>query len=227
MIKDDERIAILYENLHKIDYLKLDESQAKSYNWHDLFHNKLMTIHSSLVLEDFEKIEDQKTTDDGDEDVYKITLKNGSIFDLIISYSKPSSSDRAIKQKIIYTSHQSKASNNISSDYEKYFENMSPDEFIVLLLFSDSKGRHNITGEVGASTVELFNALRSGIMDSFWSHNRYPKLKSIMMRVSKQESRRMELYKAFAKRYLPDYANNMFVDGLSEGDYDLLVMVRD
>jgi hypothetical protein len=220
--KDDKIIADLYESIYKQDYLQLEESNLEFFNWDEFFKSDHMSTYGSMfLLEDFELIETRPKID-GEEDIYKITLRNGKEFKLFINYIKP---DNA-REFILKNSESANLKNNneLADNYTKYFPE---DDYqnIVMMQFSDSDGRHELTGDVGFSTPELFSTLKSAFFESVKKVGGLSILQAIIMRVSKKETRRLTVYRKLMERYLKDFPN-IFEDGFNEEEYVLLIATK-
>jgi len=224
MNKDTKMLQNLYESIYSVDFLQIDESKIRSFNWDKFFQSEyMMNFNNMFLLEDFKFVK-TKPSLQGEEDVYEITLRNGKKFELFLNYIFPSS----VKDYVFKFQEASsiKGRNDISANYEEYFSDLNPNDMIVIMQFKDSEERHELTGEVGGSTPELFATLRQAFMDSVKkSKNGGNNLKAVVMRVSKNETRRLVVYRKLIERYLTDFPN-IFEDDFNEPNYILLTATR-
>jgi hypothetical protein len=222
--EDKAKISLLYEDMYIKDFLKIEESEIDSYDWELFFEHRYMGIFSSVILEHFEKIYDNKITADGTEDLYLITLKDGNTFHLVIDYSSHDTSKTIVDERIL-SYNMKNETKVLASLYEKYFKDFKPNEYLGLIQFKDSQGRHKITGDVGISSHELFSSLKQAIIDSFWGGNRLDNLRGFIIRVDNNEIRRLKLYQMLVKKFLSKEFPNMFVDEESESRVGMTLLV--
>lgn len=222
--KDDAKMADLYDNILFEDFLTVGESAADNYNWDLFFEHRYLGMLSRVVLESFDIDYVDRLTADGTEDSYTVTLPDGKIFQLIIDYTAPNKTQDVIGERIITLQH--KENTRIIGDlYEKYFENLKPNEEVALIQFKDSEGRHNLTGDVGVNSFQLFSSLKAGILDSFWRNNKISNLRGFIIRVDNREIRRLKLYQKLVDKFMKDEFPNMFVDDISEKSLGMTLLV--
>jgi hypothetical protein len=68
---------------------ELDESKIDDFDWDRFFYSDYMGFKSDFLLEDFQKVKDNSSTLEGNEDVYEITLRSGKKFTLILNFISP------------------------------------------------------------------------------------------------------------------------------------------
>lgn len=217
---DKQVIFELYEDIMRDDFLKKEE---ENFDWDVFFESDYMGYRSRFLLEDFRKIKDAAPTIEGDVDTYQITLRNGSVFELIINYSNPEKSKESILKNSASASH--KGNEQVANCYDQYFANLQPNEFIGVMQFVDAKNRHEMTGDVGYSAQELFATLRDGIMDSFYKTGRIKNLRGFMIRVSNKEIKRLTLYKKMIQRFLSDDFPNIFIDDITDKSSGITLLI--
>jgi hypothetical protein len=223
MSKDTKMLQNLYESIHSMDFLHIDESEVDTFDWEKFFINEHMTNFGGMfLLEDFKFVKSEPTLQ-GNQDVYEIVLRNGKTFNLFMNYIVPGKVRDYVFKFQEAASHKDR--NDISSNYEEYFSDLAPNDTIVIMQFKDSDERHELTGDVGYSTPELFAALRQAFMDSVKKTGGDNNLKAVVMRVSKKEQRRLVVYRKLIQRYLKDFPN-IFEDDFNETDYILLTATK-
>lgn len=208
---DNEKITKLYESISRTDYFELNEK--------DFDFDKFITVEKefldysfpdvhSYLLEDFKEVE----SNDKNKDSYLVKLHNGLQFNLHLRYF--SSSDAREFVDIKKTSAEIKGDNQLNKDYVKSFSDLKEDQLICLVMFTDQEERTDRTGEVKTSAKELFYTLKKGILHS-WSKRGQEKIKSLIMRVNKNDSKRLEFYKLLIQKFLPNFPN-VFEDRTTE-----------
>jgi hypothetical protein len=223
-VNDHLKLSNLYEQVLFRDFLIIEESEVNSYNWDLFFEHKYLGILSRVVLESFNPVYVDKQTDEGTEDLYSITLPNGKIFQLVIDYTNPRKTKDIFSSRIISLQH--KENTRIIGDlYEKYFSDLLSNEEVALIQFKDSSGRHNLTGDVGINSFQLFSSLKEGILDSFWRHNRISNLRGFIIRIDNREIRLLKLYQKLISKFLNVQFPHMFVDDITEKDVGMTLLV--
>lgn len=222
--KDDAKIADIYDDILFEDFLYINESDAESYDWDLFFEHRYLGMLSRVVLESFDVNYTDKPTPDGTEDLYTVTLPDGKTFHLVIDYTNPRKTNDVMSERIISLQH--KENTRIVGDlYEKFFNNLQPNEEVALIQFKDSEGRHNLTGDVGANSFQLFSSLKAGIIDSFWRNNRISNLRGFIIRVDNKEIRRLKLYQKLVDKFMNNEFPNMFVDDVTEKGVGMTLLV--
>lgn len=215
MMKDNNNIRLIYESLQSEEIILKDEPE---FSWNGIFES---TNHDELfLLESFEKIVDKESFDSGFFDVYEIELRSGQKFTVTLSYNDSKHIRDLAKRAIIEA--EKKNQMDIVSGYESFLE-MEDNQYVVMIEFKDSGGRHNDTGEVGIHAIELFEMLKQSFLHSIQDIG--DNLIGIMMRVHKNNPKRMNFYKIILKRYLSEDFPNVFVDPNTNSlrNYDLLI----
>lgn len=222
--KDDAKIANLYDEVLIKDFLIIEESEVQTYNWDLFFEHRYLGLMSRVVLEGFDIVYSDKPTLEGTEDLYSITLPGGQLFRLVIDYTNPQKTKDVFSSRIITLQH--KDNTKVVGDlYEKYFSDLLPNEEVALIQFKDEKGRHNLTGDVGINSFQLFSSLKEGIIDSFWRNNRISNLRGFIIRVDNTEIRRLKLYQKLVTKFLNTRFKNMFIDDITEHDVGMTLLV--
>lgn len=211
VMNDNEKIQKLYESIRKVDYFELDEK--------DFDFDKFMQIEDGFMdynggdlygylLEGFEEVE----SNDENRDAYLVTLHNGLKFHLHLNYLSPSKTKEFVATK--KTSAEQKGDNELSGEYVKSFSNLKEDDIICMVMFADEKGRTDRTGEVKMNGKELFITLKKGILFS-WHKRGMDKIKALVMRVDKNDIKRLNFYKLLINKYMPNFPN-IFEDRITE-----------
>ena len=221
---DDRLLTEIYKNLELDDFLKIDESIVENYDWELFFEHRHLGICSLMVLESFTPAYKNKQISDGFEDVYEITIENDKKFTLVIDYSTPSKTKDTIETRILTLNHK-EHTKTLGGLYEKYFKDLKDDENVAIIQFKDAQGRHNMTGDVGASSFQLFSSLKEGISDSFWTDDRMSKLRGFIFRVDNKEMRRLKLYEKLVQKFLRLEFPNIFIDTESENRVGMTLLV--
>lgn len=215
--KDYHILESLYSELKMDDYFL---SESSNFDWDKFFTQKYGGNYSVFLIEDFQKSE-TRPTKDGEEDVYDITLADGSEFQLFMNYVTPEKSKNFMRQSSMNLSH--KGRNDLAELYDKFFNEESPHGSVCFIQFKDAEERHNITGNVGILAIELFAILRNAILDSF-SSGKMEGLKGLIIRVNNDESKRIKLYQKLIKKYLTQF-NNVFIDDFSEKEKYITLVI--
>lgn len=228
---DDYRLKLLYENLYKTDYLRLNEHQLNDFNWDEFFTHDYVLGNPWVLLEDFQKISDKKPIESGFLDVYKLTLNNGLEFELNISYNNANEVRNSSKRRILDADHKRQRGvpnmEDIISGYER-IKDIQDGQYVALLEFRDSQNRHSATGEVKETAHELFSMLHRAIMDGFFEGKMIDSLVGVIMLVNNSEPRRLSIYKRMLSRGFKDYFPHIFEDfhSLKERNITLLLATK-
>jgi len=177
-----------------------------------------------FLLESFVKVGDKVPFDQGFVDTYEIELRNGQKFEVNFSFNSGKHVRELAGKAIVEADHKNNL--EVVGGYES-FTDISDDEYVVMIEFKDSEGRHDDTGKVGIHAKELFEMLKRSYIHSMDSGIR-EKVRGIMMRVDKNNPKRMNFYMVIIKRYLGETFNNIFVDPYinANSNYDLLIAVK-
>jgi hypothetical protein len=219
MKKDDKILGIIYESIRFGDIVLIDEPD---FGWDGIFES---IPHNDLfLLESFEKIKDKEPFDDGVFDAYEIELKNGQKFQVTLSYNNAKRIRDISNKASLEAEHKNQM--EIVSGYEPFL-NIQDGEYVMMVEFKDSSGRHDDTGNVGIHALELFEMLKQSFIHSVQG-GFADKLVGIMMRVDKNNPRRMNFYKTLLKRHISKDFPNIFVDPNTNSarGYDLLVATK-
>lgn len=195
------------------DFLTIEESKVENYNWDLFWRHPDMPKMGFSILEGFEQIQKHEPTIYGTEDKFLITLKSGQTFTVIINYWNPAKTKDTVKYGEVATSKDDPV---VSEIFKQLKDALNPTDYLCLVQFKDSVGRHNSTGEVGgASAIELFTALKDSVMTSLMD-NDFKNCRGIVMRVDENEERRVKLYENMLKKYYGNVFTTTFIDKSSE-----------
>ena len=222
MKKDNELIAKLYENIRKNDFFLCEDSKIDEFDWESYFHDNYMGIYSDCLVERYDKIKNLEPTPVGLLDQYGIVLNNGMEFVLNINYNN---ADQIKKlQKAAIADASIKKRQDIIEGY-KHFDNIKNDEFVALVEFQDSIGRHNTTGEVGPYSKEVFSMLTQSVSDSLANNDMFSKTVGIMMLVENDEKKRLALYTKILQRKLKSIYPVVFVDNNTKSVNNVTILI--
>lgn len=219
---DDYRLGLLYEQIREGDFFLIEDSQIDKFDWDNYFSDNYVGIYSSFLIESYEKIKNLEPTPVGVLDQYKILLNNGMEFILNINYNNAEQIRKLSKGAIADASI--KYRQDIIDGYI-HFDNIKDDEYVALVEFQDSKGRHDSTGEVGAYSKEVFSMLTQSVTDSLASNNMHLKNVGIMMLVNKNEPKRLALYRKILERKLKHVYPVVFVDDNTKSGNDVTILI--
>jgi hypothetical protein len=221
MKKDTEILKEIYHSIRTGDVYIIDE---KSMEWDGVFPLEDFSSLDMIFFESFEKIRDREKIDVGFLDTYEIELRNGSKFVVNFSYNDAKQIRDISKKAIIEAEHKNQP--EIVAGYET-FSDIKDGEYVVLIEFKDADGRHDDTGKVGIYAKELFEMLKQSYIHSV-STDMKDNLRGIMMRVDKNNPKRMNFYQILLKKYLAQSFPNIFVDPNSNNtaNFDLLIAAR-
>lgn len=225
-MKDIDRKIIeeLYSDIYREDFLRMDESNIDLFDWGRFFYSDYMGFKSTFLLEDFQRVKTNTPTIEGTEDVYDITLRSGKKFTLILNFISPEKSVDKINRKVIHANR--KHDIGLVDNYNQYFSNLRPNEYIGIIQFKDDSGRMDLTGDIGYTAQELFKSLREAILDSFYGDGRIDNLRGFMMRVVSTERKRLVLYQKLIERFLLKQFPNIFIDDKTEDGILLLIATK-
>ena len=215
-MNDNKKIKNLYESIKRVDYF-----QSNNFNWEEFIKVDEGFLDLGAVdlydylLEGFEKI---KT--DAKQDIYKVTLHNGLVFDLLINYAN-AKENFEVKEVGAKTKHHNKAANSYK---DILYTNFDITDTLCIVMFRDERGRTDRTGDVKMSSKELFFTLKKAIQSS-WSQRDYNKIKAIMMRVDSNDKERLEFYKMLVTKMLPDF-NKLVEDTETEPNTTILYALK-
>lgn len=171
-------------------------------------------VLENQILESFSFI-DSKSTKDGEEDIYEITLHKGLKYILHLNFITKGVTEY-INQK--HTAALYKKDNELAESYSTIAGT------ICMVYFSDERKRTNLTNQAGMSAAELFKSLKEAILQSTVKRG-IPD--AFIMRVSVTEPKRLKLYESLIKRFIHSHSN-VFTDKKTEIDrgYILLIASR-
>ena len=215
-------LETITDRIIKNDYFLIDDSLVENYNWDSFFKDDYVLLYNSFLLESFEKIRNLEKTNFGLWDQYRIVINNGMEFVLNINYND---ADRTRNVGMISATAASFKNRTDIEDGYKNLLKMKEDEYTALSEFRDVEGRHNSTGEVGASAKEVFSMVISSMIDSFSNREIFDKTVGIMIYVENKESRRLELYKKIIERKLENHFPYIVVDTASKMDDGVTVLM--
>lgn len=225
MDREDDTISRLYESIHKVDYFSVDEKdfdEDKFFSVDEGFMDLRVLDVYGYILESFKQVKHNSPTDDGQEDVYEVVLHNGQLFTLHLNYIDAKESKAFFhKQSLIADK---KNQNTLAEKYRELKNGLKEDETICVVMFKDEQGKFEQTGKVGMSAKELFITLKNAILDS-WTKRDHKQIKALVMRVAKNEPKRLEFYKLLLKKFLVDY-DNIIVDNVAEYSNTLLIATK-
>lgn len=219
---DDYRLKLLYEGISKNDFFLIEDSEIDNFDWDNYFLDEYVGIYSSFLLENYNKIKDLEPIPVGLLDQYQIVLKSGLDFILNISYNNSEQIRKLSKGAIADASIKDRQ--DIIEGYSN-FENIKDGQYVALIEFQDSKGRHNSTGEVGASSKEVFSMLTQAVTDSLSNNKMFSKTIGIMMLVNNNEPKRLALYKKILERKLKHIFPNVFVDENTKSANNVTILI--
>jgi hypothetical protein len=219
---DEYRLGLLYEQIVRGDFFLIEDYQIDKFDWDIYFSDDYVGIYSSFLIESYEKIKNLEPTPVGVLDQYKIFLNNGMEFVLNINYNNAEQIRKLSKWAIADATI--KHRQDIVDGYV-YFDNIKDDEYVALVEFQDSKGRHDSTGEVGVYSKEVFSMLTQAVTDSLASNNMHLKTVGIMMLVNKNEPKRLALYKKILEHKLKYVYPIVFVDNNTKSGNNVTILI--
>lgn len=218
-MNDSQKIENLYESIRKNDYFLLNE---KDFNWDEFikidegFLNLASLDLYSYLFESFEKIKTENNSD-----TYEIKLHNGLIFYVIVNYIDGKKAKAIFDNKILDALIGK--NQKVSKEYKDNRNNIADDEKICIVMFKDSEGRTDRTGSVKMSAKELFMTLKNALFNS-WANRDFPMDGTIVLRSSKNDTKRLDFYKFIFKKYFPNA--KFLIDNETESDYNILYIFR-
>jgi len=215
MNKDVNNIRLLYEKNRILilnDIEDIDKYIKYSYGLYPL-------IIESVLPKEINKIEKC-----GISDSYEVKTKSDKEFDVLLSYWNIANAIDNSNKKEILAYHKN---DNITGDLYKNLKTLFTDnnDYLCMILFKDSLGRTNITGEVGVEIYELFLGIQDAIKDSFIIQKRLENVKVICIRVSKSESKRISIYKKLIIKNIGDIFPYSYIDKTTESDKNMDVLI--
>lgn len=219
---DYHRLGLLYDAIRDNDFFLIDESCIAEFDWDAYFLDNYVGIYSTCLIESFEKTVNLNPIPVGLLDQYEITINNGMTFTLNINYNSAAQIKRLSQGAIADATIKNRS--DIIEGYD-HFKNIKDDQYVALIEFKDSKGRHESTGEVGVSSKELFSMLTQSVSDSLSNNDMHSKTVGIMMLVRNDEPRRLTLYKKILERKLSNTYPIVFVDDNTKSVNNVTILI--
>jgi len=177
-----------------------------------------------LIIESISPKEINKIEISGVSDSYEVKTKSNKTFDVLLSYWNYSNAIDNSNKKEIFAYHKNdKITGDLYKKIKSVFTNSN--DYLCMILFKDSLGRTNITGEVGVEIYELFLGIQDAVKDSFIIQKKLQNIKVICIRVSKSEPKRISLYKRLISKNIGNIFPYSYIDKTTEADKNMDVLI--